>query len=172
MKKINIGLIAFGILFMALLARISFVDWSMLFMIPVGILNGYINSNAIKKGKFGELWHNLQAFILLIIFAALFLLKYIQPRELLWIWASYYTVFEISLNLFRGNSWNYIGTSSTTDKLLWKFMTFMVNIRRKKDQPIIVPSKGQMKNLFVATKLFPLVAGYLIYEIPKFEFMP
>jgi len=171
MKKIDVGLIFFGIVFMALLARVSFVDWSMLFMMPIGILNGYINANAIKKGKFGKLWHNLQAFILLIIFAALFLLKYIQPRELLWIWASYYTIFEISLNLFRGNSWNYVGESATTDKILWKFMTFMVNLRTKKDHPKLIPSKGQMGVLFIATKLFPLVAGYLLYEVPKFDFM-
>ena len=67
MNKIDFGMIGLGIFVMAFATRIAFYDWTVLLIIPMAILNGYINSEAIKKNKVGRRWHDLQGIILFVI---------------------------------------------------------------------------------------------------------
>jgi len=126
-------------------------DWRILIIIPLAILNGYINSSAIKKNKFGDLWHDLQFFILAVIMGVLVWFGIVKLDEVVLIMAFSYVSFEVSLNLFSGWDWNHVGTTSDIDRWITKkFKTL-----------------GMRRRIFLVSKLFALFIGFAIYIFNK-----
>lgn len=159
MKNIDVGLIGLGILAMLFCTRIGyFEDWTVLLVIPLAILNGYINSKAIQKNKVGRKWHDIQYYILLTLLGVLVLVGLIDLKAVVFIMALYWVFFEISLNQFNDWDWDWVGTTGRWEKLMRK----------------VFKTLATRRVYFVVSKIFALFAGYLIYmwNILHFDFMP
>lgn len=176
-----------SVLTLVILFFIGREDWMMLLPIPLGILNGYINSFAISKMKVGKVYHRLQFGILVAAMATLRLFYVVQWDEIPLLTILYYIAFEVSLNKFRGLAWDSIGMTAFTDRFLVRFMLDMVNFKtwfrnrmnrianifRKKSNKIEdvlyrkLYSVGQVRTLFTVTKLALFFAGISIYLANK-----
>ena len=126
-------------------------DWQMLIPIPLAILNGYINSRAIAKHRVGKKWHIIQLLTLSSLCGILVATKAILWDELALVVALYYTAFEISLNKFNGQVWNYVGQVAWLDRL----------------QRRITKTEGKSRTLFAVIKLMLVFAGMSIYLANK-----
>lgn len=168
-----------------LLFFIGYEDWMMLIPVPLGIINGWINSRAIIRDKFGKAWHTVQFLILTGGLVALKWTNLLLWDEILLVSSLYYISFEVSLNLFRGLFWAYVGRTAATDVFIRTFLFTMVNFKtwvkngfislgnlfRRKDDSLYhfnkTYSEGQLRTLFVTSKLLILFAGVAIYLFNK-----
>lgn len=126
-------------------------DWAMLIPIPLAILNGYINSRAIARHKVGKKYHTIQVLLLTAILVTLKLTNVLFWDELALVVSLYYAAFEISLNKFNGQVWNYVGKTAFLDRL----------------QRRLVNTEGKSRTLFIVIKLLFLFAGMSIYLANK-----
>ena len=147
----NIQTLFLSVFAIVILFFIAREDWLMLIPIPLAILNGYINSRAIAKHKVGKKYHTIQLLLLAGIIITLKLTNVLFWDELALVVSMYYATFEISLNLFNGQIWNYTGKTAWTDRM----------IRR------IAKNEGRVRVMFIVFKLMFFFAGMTIYLMNK-----
>lgn len=137
------------LLFFAL--PLFFIHWALVLVVPLAILNGYINSRAIAAHKVGKKYHTIQLIIFVSLCATLVATGVILWDEIILVVALYYAAFETSLNLFNGKAYNYVGETAETDKLIRKWF------------PLI----WQQRWFFVVSKLILFFVGLIIYYLNK-----
>ena len=155
------------ILISAILITVGSYDFYLLTPVLIGVINGWINARAINYNKFGKLWHGLQLGILVVILGLLIWFKIVVWNEVLLIISLYYLSFETLLNLLRKPKkvWDYVGHTSTIDKMIRGFLTWIMNIKKRKQKR--VPSEGQVRTLGTVIKYFMLFIGLAIYLTDK-----
>ena len=126
-------------------------DWTMLIPIPLAIINGYINSRAIARHRVGKKYHTIQVLLLTAILVTLKLTNVLFWDELALVVSLYYAAFEISLNKFNGQVWNYIGKTAWIDRL----------------QRRMVNTEGKSRTLFIVVKMILIFVGLSIYLADK-----
>ena len=133
------------LLFFAL--PLFFIHWTLVLVVPLAILNGYINSRAISKNKVGKKYHTIQLLIFVSLAATLVATKVILWDEIILVVALYYAAFETSLNLFNGKSYSYVGETAWMDRTVRGWF----------------PKIWQQRWFFVVSKLFLFFIGLAIY---------
>ena len=146
-----IQIIVILLMIILMLVGVAVNDWTLLLIIPIGLLNAWINSKAIQKHLVGRLWHNLQLFILLVTLGTLVWVKIIMWDEILLLMALYYATFEVTLNLFRKKPYNYVGKTSFMDRMIWK----------------VFKTQASVNTFFSLGKLLLIFAGVAIYLTGK-----
>jgi len=112
---INIFLI---LVYAVVIWAVGMQDWKLTLIVPFALLVSFINFKLIDK--VGKVWHEVQLSGLVIAFVILIITKVIKWDEIMLLISLYYVTFETSLNAFRKLPLNYIGKTSTIDKLIRK----------------------------------------------------
>ena len=118
-----------------------------LLILPIGLINAYINYRGIQKGKVNNTWHVIQLGILVGVLVILILLNVVAWKEVLLIVSLYYTAFEVTLNLLRKLPFNYVGKTSMLDKLLRK----------------VFKNEAIVRQVFTVSKILLVFAGIAIF---------
>ena len=144
-----------GYIFMFFVAFVSIFmglqNWIVTLPIALGVLNGYVNKRMIDKSKVGKIYHGVQNAVLLAIMGALLWLGWVLPNEALLMTMMYWIPFELSLNLFRGRDYDYIGESS------WYDLTIRGWFK----------NYGLARKFLTVTKLLLFMAGVTIFMFNK-----
>ena len=93
-------------------------DYMMVLPIALGVINGYVNKRMIDKFKVGKVYHTVQWLVLIVIMGILIWTKVVAWDEALFMTMMYWIPFEMTVNLLRGNDYDYIGENSWTDQLV------------------------------------------------------
>jgi len=143
--KIFAAFIAFVSVFMGI------ENWIVVLPIGLAVANGYVNKIMIDRFKVGKIYHGVQIGVLFAIMGALVWLGWVVWNEVLLMTMLYFISFEMSLNLFRGRDYDYIGENSWFDRTIRKmFKTY-----------------GLARTFLTTSKLLLFVAGVIIFTFNK-----
>ena len=144
-------LIFFGLFYFVAAGYAYHYHWELVLIIPMAVINGWINSTPFDKRSVGKLWHGLQLGILFAIAGVMVWLKVIAWEEIVLVIALYHSTFEISRNLFENQEWDYVGETANTDQWIRaKFRTL-----------------GLRRTFFITSKVIFIFAGFAIFMFSK-----
>ena len=118
MSKVTSHGVVFGTFIGVMAVFAGLEDYIVVLPIALGVLNGFINKKMIDLFKVGKIYHAVQLAALFTIMGILIWTKLVLWDEALLMTMFYWIPFEMSLNLFRGREYDYIGHTTWPDKTI------------------------------------------------------